>query len=126
MPDTSKSTCATKITILFPDRSGCTARLVVTSYGALVVREVKNMDPETKKYLDRIYLHVKRIEEQLNAQKEKSTFVTANQLNKMFGLTCRDLFRLRSLNQIEFRKTGKQRIRYRLESLPKELVSKIA
>lgn len=84
------------------------------------------MDPETKKYLDSINNRLARIEKVLNGEKEKSTFVTANQLNKMFGLTCRDLFRLRSLNQIEFRKTGKQRIRYRLESLPKELVSKIA
>lgn len=84
------------------------------------------MDAETKKYFDSINARLLRIEKALSSEKETSTWVTANQLNKKYGLTCRDLFRLRNLNQIEFKKMGKQGIRYRLESVPKELVRKTA
>lgn len=80
------------------------------------------MDPEIKKYLDSISNRLLQIEKLIKGEKEKSTFVTANQLRKIHGITHRTLFKLRTLGQIEFKKTGEKKIRYRLESVPKEML----
>lgn len=84
------------------------------------------MDPETKKYLDSISNRLLNIEKLIKGEKEKTTLVTAAQLRKVFGITPRQLFRLRTLGQIEYKKTGPRGIRYRLESLPKELIKQTA
>lgn len=84
------------------------------------------MDPETKKYLDSISNRLLNIEKMIKGEKEKSTFVTANQLKKVYGINNRQLFRLRTLGQIEYKKTGPRGIRYRLESLPRELIKQTA
>lgn len=84
------------------------------------------MDPETKKYLDSISNRLLNIEKMIKGEKDKTTMVTAAQLRKVYGITPRQLFRLRTNGQIEYKKTGPRGIRYRLESLPKELIKQTA
>lgn len=68
-------------------------------------------------------LHIEKL---IKGEKEKSTMVTAAQLRKVYGIDSRQLYRLRTLGQIEFKKTGPRGIRYRLESVPRELIKQSA
>lgn len=60
----------------------------------------------------------------LSIKHEKGTWMTANQLNKSFGITHRDLFNLRRHNQVEIRSTGKKSWMYKLESIPEPYFKK--
>jgi hypothetical protein len=86
------------------------------------------MDPETKKYLDRMDKRwndqLKALREDLKMKTEKSTWLTANQVNKLCGITAKELARMRELGQVEFKESPGGGWLYKLESLPEQFVKK--
>lgn len=79
------------------------------------------MDADIKKYLDRLYNKITSLEQRLVKQ-EKSTWLTANQLNKQLGIGHRKLEKYRALGQVEFKKSRGGGWLYRLESVPQEFI----
>jgi len=84
------------------------------------------MDPETKRYLDKMD---KRWNDKLNSlleavqvKNEKSTWLTANQLTTRTGITCRKLTQLRKMGQVEYKESRGGGWLYKLESLPEILI----
>jgi hypothetical protein len=84
------------------------------------------MDPELKKYLDRISEKQTAILQLLQKQPEKATWLTANQLTRRTGIKGKDLDKMRRLGQVDFKETtGKGKL-YKLESVPEVFLNRTA
>jgi DNA anti-recombination protein RmuC len=87
------------------------------------------MDAETKRYLDKMDRRwneqLKSILDHLQTKNEKATWITANQVNKRFGITAKELARMRTLGQIEFKQSRGGGWLYKLESVP-EVFKKVS
>lgn len=84
------------------------------------------MDPETKKYLDRIYNRLASIEQRMVKQDEKASWLTANQLNKKLGINAKALARMRTIGQVEYKNSRGGGYLYKLESIADEFKKQTA
>jgi hypothetical protein len=84
------------------------------------------MDPELKKYLDRINEKQTTILQLLQKQSVKETWVTAQQVRETIGWTAKELDRARKLDQITYKRAESGGYLYKIESVSEQLIKKTA